>query len=110
VSVIEQSFFATFAPYFKIEPYKPDNHRHRIEMRKMPPEVQAAAVAVTMPCVACGRQVHPFRARDDGDVYFAATCPLDVNTACARGRAARDEYKRVVVAIGCPKCSPKASS
>jgi hypothetical protein len=54
-----------------------------------------------MPCVAaCGRMVHPFRERGPGGhIYYAPCCPLHVSVGCSRGKAARDEYRRVVATV-----------
>ena len=91
--------------FFRIEKYDRDGgHGHpriRIEVDAPPGELLALALALTMPCVACGRAIHPIRLRNPrvrrgspGHLYYAPCCPLDVNVGCSRGPAAREEYER----------------
>lgn len=94
-------------PYIKIEKYTREggtkNARIRIELKgSTPTSVKARALRTTMPCVACGKKIHPFRKRsapskrsESGHVYYAATCPLDINLGCSRGKAAREEYNHI---------------
>lgn len=112
-SLVSSPMFAELAPYIRIETYARDGgHQHprkRIELAAhAPPQVVASALALQMPCVACGSIMHPFRQRSAASkrshhahVYFAAACPLDVNVGCSRGHEARDEYLRVVEAVRC---------
>lgn len=92
--------------YIKIEKYAPDGGHARPRIRiewysDMPPELQHKAVVAHMPCVACGAAIHFIRRRGKakrgsaGHLYYACSCPLNVNIACSRGAAARDEYDAV---------------
>jgi hypothetical protein len=100
-------------PYIKIEVYDKDGgHKHprvRIELDSATPdELKKELLEFTMPCVACGHMIHPFRVRNAGSkrsshtsdhIFYAPTCPLNVNIGCSRGGEARDEYKRIKAAI-----------
>jgi len=112
MSVIDLAIWPEVRPYVHIEKYIRDGGsigkcRHRIELRAMPPPLRLRVLAVTMPCVACGRTIHPFRdrhapakrGRANGHVYYAACCPLDISIRCSRGTEARDEYVRVADAV-----------
>jgi hypothetical protein len=99
------------APCIVIEVYGrdggPDKPRVRIEVH--PPDSATAArwLALTMRCVACGREIHPIRARKGAGnkrgltrhLYFAPTCPLNVCLPCSRGTEARDEYRAIREAV-----------
>jgi len=82
--------------YFRLEIYDRDGgHKHpryRIEVRDLPPELAGIAIGIYADCVACGRMIHPIRERKGAGMYYAPTCPLDVDVGCARGKAARAEY------------------
>lgn len=108
MSVIELPIWKEIRPYVVIEKYARDGGsealaRHRIEVRALPWDLRSRALATTMPCVSCGRAIHPFRdrlgapkhGRSHGHVYYAACCPLETNLACSHGAEARDEYVRV---------------
>jgi len=103
--LVDSDFFPVIQPYIKIENYLREgggsgNPRHRIEVhRHIPPAIRRQALEFEMPCVACGASIHPFRPRDkNGHLYYAPCCPLDRKLACSRGKAASDEYRRVVAA------------
>jgi len=93
------TFWPLLREFVQVQVYDRDGgHRRpriRIEFKDMPPTEVRWALAVTMPCVACGAAIHPIRERKGGGgLYYACTCPLDVRMGCARGRAAADEYAR----------------
>jgi len=110
-SFVDSPAFGALAPHIRIETYDRDGgHQHprkRIELgTKAPPSAVAMALTLELPCVACGRSIHPFRQRVAASkrshhvhVYFAAACPLGISVGCSRGREARDEYLRVVEAV-----------
>lgn len=104
--------FNAVAPHIRIEIYARDgghlNPRKRIELDagNLSSELRRRVLAFTMPCVACGRTINPFRVRaatskrgGSNHVYFAAACPLHVEVGCSRGLAARNEYIQVSNAI-----------
>jgi hypothetical protein len=108
VSLLEDPLFPTLEPYIEVTIYDRDgghaNPRVRIELSdQTPPEIQSLALAMQKPCVACYRDIHPFRARNEAKpggraasgIYYAATCTLDANIGCSRGDRARDEYKAI---------------
>lgn len=93
-------------PWIKIQRYGRDPGVHgarvRIEIvvRPRDADIERQLLALTMPCVACEREMHPIRERHGRPgLYYAATCPLDVSMPCSRGAAARDEYERVKKAV-----------
>jgi len=74
-----------------------DEPRIRIDFLGVPDRLSRELVMVQMPCVACERPIHPLRRRigDGWDrLFYAPTCPLTVNLACSRSRAAELEYER----------------
>lgn len=99
--LIGTPFFRVIKRYIKIETRKSAQPGHRIELHGWTPApIVRQALDFEMPCVACGRAIHPFRQRgENGHIFYAATCPLTVNIGCSRGGAARDEYRRVVAAV-----------
>lgn len=69
------------------------------------PEDVVAIIRHQVPCAACGRLCHPFRARRGGSagraerpgrVFVALTCELADRVGCSRGVAATSAYERVV--------------
>lgn len=102
MSAINQAWWAEVRPYLHIEEYTREggstNPRCRIELRA-PASEWPRLLGVWMPCVKCGRAIHPIRERKGGSPYFAAACPLNVNVACSRSRAAAEEYKSIVTAL-----------
>lgn len=101
--LVGTKFFGVIKRFIKIETRKSAQPGNRIELESWTPApVVREALAFEMPCVACGAPIHPFRQRGDenGNLFYAATCPLAVRIGCSRGQAARDEYRRVVAAVG----------
>lgn len=84
--------------------------RHtRLELRGLPPDLAARALAMVVPCCACGAAVHPVRQRvapgarartSVAGLYLAVTCELHVRMGCARGRAAKDAYSAIRREVG----------
>lgn len=105
VGILHHPIWPDLQPFIRIEVYGrdggPDNPRHRIEVETPPSGILLRKfLAVEMPCVVCGRTIHPIREREGrGHLYFAATCELDVNYGCARSARARDEYNAVKKAM-----------
>lgn len=106
-SLTEHPIWPTLKPLIRIEDYARDgghrHPRHRIEVLTPTREVCDELLAVEMPCVACGSVIHPIRQRHAtqgrNTLFVAVTCELKVNIGCARGAAARDEYKKIVRVI-----------
>lgn len=105
MSIQDRPIWRRLRPYFHIEVYDRDGSarrpRIRIEVNTPPPELLAEALQMTIPCVACGKSIHPIRMRvghagrgHPGNLYYAPCCPLNVNVGCSRGAAAREEYER----------------
>lgn len=89
--------------------------RDNLDILQPPDEVRAEAVNVTVPCVACGNLMHPFRVRarsgrsrvsgapEERRLYYAATCPTDVNPGCSRTVAAKSHKNLVRRMFGRPE-------
>ena len=80
--------------------------RHtRLELRDVPASLAADALAIRLPCVACGALVQPVRSRrppgnkrrdnPTASLYLAVTCTLAQRIGCSRGKAASAEYARI---------------
>ncbi len=109
MTILTSPLFPQLAPYFTItNASRGDSakQRVRIELSAMPMPLYLEAIALTMPCVECGRAIHPIRSRRGppkratatslcSGLYFAAACPLGVSISCSRGDAASSEYARV---------------
>jgi hypothetical protein len=80
-----------------------------IDFPDMPDDIAALAFVITMPCVACGREIHPIRERDRegydrrwanlGPYYYSGTCPTKIRPACSRTSAASEDIDRVIAAL-----------
>lgn len=106
MSILDHPIWPVLEPYINDQVYGrdggPDHPRHRFDVH--PPTdgvLLRRFLATTMPCVTCGTEIHPIRSRAKGrgQLYYAATCPLDVTYGCARSRAARTEYARLKLAL-----------
>ncbi len=84
MSITTHPMFQILKPYFIAQPA--GNPNYRIEMKnQMPSEVIAMALRIQIPCVKCGCEMYPFRAREGKGsarggnaqhIYFSACCPL----------------------------------
>lgn len=107
MSMTKHPLWPQIREYVRIEIYSRDGIKHprmRIEFKSgMPHRLRSRLLAATMPCVACGSRIHFARTRaaktkrgtPHQHLYYAVTCPLDVNIGCSRGKAAAAEYSRV---------------
>jgi len=108
MGLLDEAFFADVEEFIHVEPYRREKlasnrkkARVRIEVLPMPLFLEHRALFFTMPCVACGAAIHPFRRRGKagrgatGRMYYAPSCPLDVNIGCSRGAAAKKEYEDI---------------
>lgn len=109
MSILNHPSWHELRPYVRLEQYGRDTGSNgpRIRIEVLQPSDGRLArmfLALTMPCVACHKLIHPIRQREGhGHWYYAATCPLEKTFSCARGRAARQEYLLVRKAIGAIK-------
>jgi len=105
MGILQENFFkTTMYKYISVRPCRTEKlasgkSRPRIEILSMPLKVEAKALVFTMPCVACGAAIHPFRARSGRSqrggatgIFYAPTCPQEVSRGCSRGKAAKQEY------------------
>lgn len=81
-----------------------------VDFLQLPDDLRKLALQVECNCVACGRSIHPLRARAKSErsrighsvtehrLFYAPTCPTDVNPGCARTHEARD-HKLVMLSV-----------
>jgi hypothetical protein len=63
-------------------------------------EQQLALLAIEMPCVTCGRMIHPVKKRKNWrTLYVHVTCDTTVKVGCSRSKAARVEIDAIVAAL-----------
>lgn len=94
-------------PHLEAQRYDRDgghkDPRYRIEADAPDNPTGEDWLTITMPCVQCQKVVKPFRVRlgqlSSRHLFYAATCPLNVDIRCSRGAAVRAEYRRVIAAI-----------
>lgn len=79
-----------------------DEGRDNVDLLQLPDQLRALALDVICNCVSCGALIHPLRARvlsarsrvagsgTERRLFYAATCPSEVNPGCSRTLAAKD--------------------
>ena len=98
MSILTHPLWPVLRPFVTIQRYGrdtgPRGARWRIEIGKPADGILLRQLlAIVMPCVHCGRPIHPVRLRGGRPgLYFAGTCGLDVTFKCSRSAAARQEY------------------
>lgn len=99
MSILVHPLWPLLEPYLVVEHYDKDggheDPRIRIELRDLPPELAITAADLITRCVTCGKKIFPFRQRVGSPwsaLYYAPTCPLERELACARSAPARQEY------------------
>jgi len=112
MGLLDEKFFkTTMHKYITVIPCKNDKlvsgrNRPRIEVLWMPPKLEARALVFTMPCVACGAAIYPFRERQGRSrgsahgIYYASSCPQEVSRSCSRGKAAKEEIAAIALYYG----------
>lgn len=84
--------------------------RYRIEVERLPVVLLPEALALKVPCCACGRRIHPIRKRrppgnkrsrrqSAAGLYYAAACPLAQCVGCSRGIEAKANYAAMAAAL-----------
>lgn len=75
--------------------------RDNLDFLQLPDQIRELALQVVANCVACGAVIHPMRARQVSErsriggtpterrLFYAATCPSEVNSGCSRTIAAQ---------------------
>lgn len=100
-SILHHEVWPLVSKYLRVDesPRDPAGHssRVRIELGAMPHDIRRKALAATMLCVSCGYSIQPFRTRKNApdSIYYACTCPTEINLSCQRSRKAHEEYDRV---------------
>ena len=106
--LLAHPFWPLLVPWVQIQTYDRDgghrHPRHRIELRAPDLDTfRAAVLGIVVPCVACGRDIHPIRARHAAHgrppLYIAVSCTLHDRLGCARGAAASGAYTEIVNAV-----------
>lgn len=97
--MVEREWFPALAKFIRAQIYDRDgghsHPRYRFEIVGVPDSQYDWWRSLRTPCVACGKPMHPVRARADGSLYLSVGCPLGTNIACSRGKAASAEYVRI---------------
>ena len=100
-SLIYTPIWSRLEPHLVVDVYDKDgghkDPRIRIGFDDLPEAWSRELVFFEMPCVSCLRPNHPLRRRIDDPwsrLYYAPACPVHVNIACSRTRAAELEYER----------------
>lgn len=106
MSITKHALWSELQPFFYAEADSASRSarpRLRIELKALPDSLRERALSLQMPCVACGCDIHPIRARVPSNrhrtgtckLYYACTCPLDEDIGCSRGGKAREEYEHM---------------
>ncbi len=86
-----------------------DANRANLDLLQVPDQLRELAIGCQANCVACGAPLRPLRARmkssrsriagseTERRLFYAPTCPTDVNPGCSRSKAARDHKKWLLV-------------
>ena len=102
MTLFEHPIFRYIAPYAHIT-----DDRTNVDFLQMPDSLRSLAIEIFTNCPSCGAVVKPLRARAKSErsrvagtaierrLFYAPTCPTDVNSGCSRAVAARD-HKRLV--------------
>lgn len=97
MKVFDHPLWAKLLPYARF-----GVGRSNVDLLQLPDELRMQALALELPCVACGKPVKVFRARlksgrsrisgavEEHRLFYAATCPEAVNIGCSRSKAAKE--------------------
>lgn len=106
--LIEHPRWPDLLPLIKVQRYDRDgghaHPRHRLEvLEPESPRLRAALLQIETLCAECDRPIHPIRERRGQHtarhtLYLAVTCEWSVRFECSRGRAAHEEYERLIAA------------
>lgn len=103
MTLLDHPIFRHLVPYASV-----DEQRANVDFLQLPERLRALALDVVVNCVSCGAVVHPLRARVQSErsrvggspterrLFYAATCPSEVNAGCSRTHAAK-QHKLFVV-------------
>jgi len=103
--IVDHPDWPLLRQYIRVERYGRDTGNHgarvRLEVDRPADGIDLRRIlAISAPCVACGKPIQVVRPRQGmNHLYLATTCPLAVAYRCARGRAARDEYVAIREAV-----------
>lgn len=102
MTLFEHPIWPHVAPYARL-----DGGRANLDLHQLPDQLRDLALAVETNCVACGKVIHPLRARVlssrsrvagslvEHRLFYAPTCPTDADPGCSRTVAARNHKRRL---------------
>jgi hypothetical protein len=86
--------------------------RDNLDFLQLTDELRDLALSVVANCVACGKVIHPLRARAKSErsriansdverrLFYAPTCPTELNAGCSRTRLAQQHKNVMLKALG----------
>lgn len=105
------------APYAHV-----DEHRSNVDFLQVPDDLRTIALEAVCNCIACGAVIHPLRARAKSErsrvagtaierrLFYAPTCPTEVNSGCSRTVAARAHKQKLRAIFGLPSKTNEETS
>jgi hypothetical protein len=109
LTLLEHPIFGYLAPYASV-----DAQRENVDFLQLPDQLRELALGVVCNCAACGAVINPLRARVQSErsrvgnslterrLFYAGTCPSEVNPGCSRTHAAKQHKDLVVRRLGSP--------
>ena len=103
VTLFDHPIWRHLAPYARLD----EGGRDNLDLHQLPDQLRDLALAVEVNCVACGKIIHPLRARVSSErsrvagshterrLFYAPTCPTEKDPGCSRTVLARN-HKRWV--------------
>lgn len=107
MTLFEHPIWRYIAPYAHVEA-----NRSNVDFLQVPDQLRSLALEVVTNCCSCGAVIHPLRARAKSErsriggtaiekrLFYAPTCPTEVNSGCSRTHAAREHKKKVRAIFG----------
>lgn len=107
MTLLDHPIFKHLASYASV-----DEQRANVDFLQLPEQLRALALDVVVNCVSCGAVIHPLRARAQSErsrvgnspterrLFYAATCPSEVNAGCSRTHVAKQHKVAVLAALG----------
>jgi hypothetical protein len=115
MTIFNHSIWKDLKPYAVLS-----SGRNNLDLLQLPDDLRARALAITLPCCACGEPIHIFRARmkssrsriagqvEERRLFYAATCPSSANAGCARSVAARNHKRSLKDILGVQREVPRS--
>jgi hypothetical protein len=114
VTLFEHPIWQHVRPYAHLS-----DGRENLDFLQLPDQLRELALEVEVNCIACGRSIRPMRAREMSErsrvagtpterrLFYASTCPSEVDLGCARTKAAKDHknlVRAMCVVVGSDAC------